>query len=360
MAGLRRRLGAAPAGSELAKGAWPAEDADFVEHCYTQVLGRVPDAVEREHLLARLAALGRGGFLAELLAGEQHRALITPPKFVPPGHFYSPIPSDEEIAAHAEFDWGAEALAGIDLRAEAQLELLERFAAGYADIPFTAQPTDGLRYHYENPNYSYADAIFLVSMLRELRPRRFIEVGSGDSSCALLDANDRFFEGSLELTFIEPYADYLRSLLSAEEAQRLRLLESRLQDVPLEEFERLQAGDVLFIDSTHVSKLGSDVNHLLFEILPRLAPGVHVHIHDVFWPFEYPHHWLAEGRAWNEQYVAARVPPVQQRVRDRPLQQLGGQPAQRVVRRADAAVPAQPGRFAVVAQGQQQHRVGER
>jgi hypothetical protein len=78
---------------------------------------------------------------------------------------------------------------------------------------------------------------------------------------------------------------------------------ARLQDVDQEIFARLKANDILFIDSSHVAKIGSDVNHLMSEILPILAPGVHIHFHDIFYPFEYPRQWVEEGRAWNEAYL---------------------------------------------------------
>jgi hypothetical protein len=82
------------------------------------------------------------------------------------------------------------------------------------------------------------------------------------------------------------------------------LIVRRVQEVPLALFETLEAGDLLFIDSSHVSKTGSDVNHLMFEVLPRLAPGVHVHFHDIFLPFDYPRSWVLDlGIYWNEQYV---------------------------------------------------------
>ena len=85
--------------------------------------------------------------------------------------------------------------------------------------------------------------------------------------------------------------------------KRHRLVNVKLQDVDLKEFDKLKSGDVLFIDSTHVSKIGSDVNYLFFEILPRLHRGVYIHIHDIFYPFEYPKDWIDEGRAWNENYI---------------------------------------------------------
>jgi hypothetical protein len=76
-----------------------------------------------------------------------------------------------------------------------------------------------------------------------------------------------------------------------------------VQEVPREVFTSLVAGDVLFIDSSHVAKIGSDVVYLLTDVLPRLAPGVLIHLHDIFWPFTYPYKWVAEGRAWNEAYL---------------------------------------------------------
>jgi hypothetical protein len=81
------------------------------------------------------------------------------------------------------------------------------------------------------------------------------------------------------------------------------VLAQRVQDVPLSTFTALQANDILFVDSSHVVKVGSDVAWILFEILPCLAPGVIVHFHDIPYPFEYPLHWLHAGRAWNEAYV---------------------------------------------------------
>jgi hypothetical protein len=83
----------------------------------------------------------------------------------------------------------------------------------------------------------------------------------------------------------------------------VRLIEKRVQEVPLEVFAELGDGDVLFIDSSHVSKIGSDVNRLYFDVLPALSRGVHIHIHDVAGNLEYPREWYAEGRAWNEQYL---------------------------------------------------------
>lgn len=238
------------------------------------------------------------------LAGELGR-LRQAHRFVPPGHFYSPMPSPEEVARDAERIYPAppRTLPGIDLREDAQMALLERFLPLYGEMPFSSQPKPGLRYGFENGAYSYADAILLHCMIRHLAPKRIIEIGSGHSSCVSLDTNERYFGGRIEAVFIEPYPDLLRSLLKPGDAERIRIIPSRLQDVPAGLFATLQANDILFIDSTHVGKIGSDVNFIFAEILPALQPGVRVHVHDIFYPFEYPRYWVDEGRAWNEAYM---------------------------------------------------------
>jgi predicted O-methyltransferase YrrM len=223
----------------------------------------------------------------------------------PPGHFYSPVPAADEVQARASeiFDRTKRALPGIDLREAEQLALLDELKAFYPEMPFTADGSPDMRYRFENRYYSYSDAIFLYSVIRHLQPKRIIEVGSGYSSCVILDTNERFFDGAIACTFIEPYPDVLRSLLKPGDEDANEIIQAPVQDVDPERLGELEAGDILLIDSTHVSKTGSDVNRLFFEVLPRLRPGVWVHVHDIFYPFEYPEGWVAEGRAWNEDYL---------------------------------------------------------
>jgi predicted O-methyltransferase YrrM len=222
----------------------------------------------------------------------------------PPGHFHSPIPDLEEVRARdAEiFDRPAE-LAGIDLRDDAQLALVNELARYAANQPFGAEPTDGLRYHYDNDYFGWGDGLVLFCMLRHLRPARVVEVGSGFSSALMLDTAERFLEAAPELVFIEPNPDRLQGLLRDGDQDRVTLLSQPVQQVDRAVFDRLEAGDVLFIDSSHVTKIGSDVNLLLLEVVPRLRPGVNVHLHDIVWPFEYARKWVYQGRAWNEAYL---------------------------------------------------------
>jgi predicted O-methyltransferase YrrM len=224
-------------------------------------------------------------------------------RFFPPGHFYSPLPSRHEIAdAFARGGFGPP-FPAIDLNEAGQFARLERFASWYPEQPFPEQPTPGWRFHLDNPSYGHYDAIMLYGMLREARPQRIIEVGSGFSSAAMLDLNERQFGGGIHLTFIDPDMSRLRKLLRDDDGKRVTLVEKRVQEVALETFAALRENDLLFIDSSHVSKIGSDVNRLYFDVLPVLAPGVLIHIHDVAGNLEYPRDWFEEGRAWNEQYL---------------------------------------------------------
>jgi methyltransferase family protein len=222
-----------------------------------------------------------------------------------PGHFYSPIPSLKDIRRDERKIFGnmPESIPGMDLRDAAQMDLLQEFTKYYADMPFSPNKTEGLRYYYDNPAYSYSDAIMLHCMIRHLKPKKIIEVGSGFSSCVIMDTNERFFDKSIDVTFIEPYPELLISLMTEDDRTRMAIVPRRLQDVELDRFARLEENDILFIDSSHVSKINSDVNRIFFDILPSLAAGVRVHFHDIFWPFEYPMDWIYKGIAWNETYM---------------------------------------------------------
>ncbi len=234
---------------------------------------------------------------------ERYRAANVEPPYYPAGHFYSPLPSRAEVAeAFARGGFGPP-FPGIDLNEEQQFARLERFAQWYADQPFSDDPTPRGRFYLNNPSYGHYDAIMLYGMMREAQPRRIIEVGSGFSSAAMLDVNEQRLDNRIEFTFIDPEMKRLRDLLRGDEAMRLNLIEKRVQEVPLDIFATLQENDILFIDSSHVSKIGSDVNRIYFDILPVLAPGVLIHIHDVAGNLEYPKDWFEDGRAWNEQYL---------------------------------------------------------
>jgi hypothetical protein len=226
----------------------------------------------------------------------------------PIGHFYSLYPDFAEIEKKSDqiFNKNKNIL-DIDFNEERQMEILKQMTELYSSIPkwkniSDKQDDDTLRYYNGNKSLSTGDAIGLHCMLRIIKPKKLIEVGSGYTSAITLDTNEYYMDNKIKLSFIEPYPALLNSLLK--KSDNIDLQVCGLQDVPTEYFESLESGDILFIDSTHVSKVNSDVNYLFFEILPRLNKGVYIHIHDIFYPFEYPKEWILHtGMVWNELYL---------------------------------------------------------
>lgn len=222
----------------------------------------------------------------------------------PPGHFYSPIPSMTEVRRREKhiFDLPGSIL-GVDLNERGQQETITVLAQYFPAIELTEEKRDGARFYYNNPNYGRGEAIIYAAMLRFLRPRRVIEIGSGYTTLLLLDTLDQMNSRDTSITCIEPVPELLRSLLTPEDSARVDIHACVAQDSEPSWFEELQSGDILFVDSTHVSKVGSDVNFIFFEVLPKLRSGVRVHFHDVYYPFEYPKPWVFGGRNWNEAYL---------------------------------------------------------
>ncbi|MFH1645519.1 MAG: class I SAM-dependent methyltransferase, partial [Candidatus Omnitrophota bacterium] len=116
-------------------------------------------------------------------------------------------------------------------------------------------------------------------------------------------ANDKFFESKIKCSFIEPNPERLLSLLRDEDTKRHNIVKKYVQEIDISFFKELVENDILFIDSSHISKIGSDVNHIFFNILPNLNKGVVVHFHDIFYPFEYPKKWVFDGITFNESYI---------------------------------------------------------
>lgn len=221
-----------------------------------------------------------------------------------PGHFYSPIVSLKEIKKQESEIWltnSPKTLPELNLNIDKQIQLLTKFEEYYKELPFEISKGKN-RYYFENIFYSYTDAIFLYSIIRHFMPKNIIEAGSGFSSALMLDTIQHF-NLNVNLSFIEPYPKRLKSLITRKDEKNVKIFREKVQEVDLSYFETLNENDVLFIDSTHISKTGSDVNYILFNILPRLKTGVLVHFHDIFYPFEYPKNWVYQGRSWNEAYI---------------------------------------------------------
>ncbi len=224
---------------------------------------------------------------------------------VTPVHFYEPIPDTRQFRDDV-FTWRSE-LPGVELNPDGQIALLERFQLLYKEEydRFPSAPTGRPdEFHFNNTLFESVDAEMLYCMVREFKPRRMIEIGSGFStrvSAAAIHRNRELDPGyECELTCVEPHP-------KAEIRQGLggicRLVESRAQDLPVEFFTALDENDILFIDSSHVITLGNDVWYEYLEVLPRLHKGVIVHVHDILLPRQYVEHWHTMKMFWNEQYL---------------------------------------------------------
>jgi Methyltransferase domain/Domain of unknown function (DUF4214) len=282
-------------------------NTDLITALYLSFLGREPEPPAIDYYSAALAegTLNAKSLLEAFQSCEEYRRRhSTNTLWMPPGHYYSPIANVDELRADASrvFDRSRRPI-GIDLNEAGQLALLPVLRRLTSDLPFEETKKDGLLYYFNNGSYGHGDAVVLAGMIRHLRPRRVLEFGSGFSSCVILDINRCFFHEQIECIFVDPYPQRLRNLVNGYTGA-VRIIESRAQDIDLELVRSLQANDILFIDSTHVCKVGSDVNFHFFEIFPALESGVLIHVHDIFYPFEYPEEWVFnENRSWNEIYV---------------------------------------------------------
>lgn len=220
-----------------------------------------------------------------------------------PGHYYSPVCDPSELRKFWRSEHRARQYARVDalLDYPAMLALWKDEIAPRA-LTFPWQQTEGFRYYGENTEFMYFDATILSGMLNWINPKRIIEIGSGYSSAVMFDTIDRRKTARLKsFTTIDIDLERVRRLNPPATAE---MIEMPVQNVPMDLFQKLEAGDVFFIDSSHVLKTGSDVHYEYLHILPELASGVIVHIHDIFYPFEYPRRWLFKGnRSWNEIYL---------------------------------------------------------
>jgi len=217
-------------------------------------------------------------------------------------HYYNPIPDTSILTAR---DFGKKSMVGIRINDTDQLRTLKKLSkyrkefSNFKILPKGINTQKDPSFYFGNMAFDGIDALTYYGMIRMLKPRRVLEVGSGWST--KIAANACFKNGGTELISVEPYP---QPILRAGFPGFSKLIDRKVEDVSLELFEGLGAGDILFIDSSHTVRIGGDVNYLFFEVLPRLKKGVYVHIHDIFLPYDYPKDWvLKERRFWSEQYL---------------------------------------------------------
>jgi hypothetical protein len=220
----------------------------------------------------------------------------------PVGHYYSPMYDTRELANQRETLWPSTPpqTIGLDWRDTDQLRMCREVFAQQQHLHFVDNPTDDpYEYYTHNDFYPALDAWVLEGILQHFRPQQMIEVGCGFSTLVSARVNREQLDGEMHLTCIEPYPRQFLNGVPGVSALRVE----RVQDTPLGVFAELRANDILFIDTSHTVKTGGDVNWIYHEIIPRLAPGVVIHLHDIFLPREYPEPWVMEGWGWNEAYL---------------------------------------------------------
>lgn len=206
-----------------------------------------------------------------------------------PIHYYEPLPDFRSITA--EQINRRRTFPGIDFKWDEQLTLVNELAA-YSD------ELRELQFDFDNVFFNGFDAAVYYSLIRHLQPERIVEIGGGYSTQIANKALTR--NGRGKLTCIEPYPE---DRLNGAKLN-IELITKRVEEIDTDFFSGLKANDILFIDSSHTVKFGSDVCFEFLEVLPSLKPGVWIHVHDIFFPHDYPEEWLIKRRqAWNEQYL---------------------------------------------------------
>lgn len=223
-----------------------------------------------------------------------------------PVHFYSPVPDMRQLRKNMHLFNVEHPMYGIDMPHEDQIDFLRHvvksYEAEYIKVGINSQ--FGIDAS-QMPTFAPLNALVLYAIIRHYKPKRMIEVGSGTSTkISAVAFKQNSFEGVFgEFTAIEPYPSH--ELKKGYEGLKT-LIQKRVEDVPIKVFQTLRENDILFIDSSHTVKIFGDVNFLFLTVLPRLQPGVIIHIHDIFFPFDYlPHHFFNKGakQIWQEQYL---------------------------------------------------------
>lgn len=279
----------------------------LISDLYKYALGRQPDLSEFQTWVS-FAVNGAPAeeLVRKFYESEEFRKRSPVASAFPAGHFHSPVVDPTLVADYVsrERRTAVSDIAGINIPVDQMRRLWLANLEFIRTTPFTEGPDPKNRYNYTGGPFPWADGITLRMMIRHLRPKRIVEIGSGYSTACMLDSAEHVDLRDLHITCIEPYPTRLKALLRPRDSNRVTLIERGIQDVPLNIVDALGENDILFIDSTHVLKTGSDVHCEMFHLLPRIKPGVVVHFHDIHFPFEYPDDWIfKKNYSWNEAYI---------------------------------------------------------
>lgn len=218
-----------------------------------------------------------------------------------PIHYYEPLPDFREITAAAAARRRPPPAMAVDI--DAQLTLVTRLATAFGpELEALGAAPAATGFDFRNGYFEGLDAAVYYALIRDLKPARIIEIGSGFSTRIAAAAAGRNAQDgrAAEIVCVEPYPQPRLS----DARLSVTLVQERVEHLSFDWFDALQPNDILFIDSSHTVKFGGDVCREFLEILPRVKPGVWIHVHDIFFPYDYPAEWLIRQRyAWTEQYL---------------------------------------------------------
>ncbi len=222
--------------------------------------------------------------------------------FYPPGHFYSPIGHKRQVKNYFDSEHYARQVQHTNDLLDFPAHEKKWNAISKNMIHFPFLPDENFRYFAKNNQFPYFDASILSGMIQAINPSRVIEIGAGFSTASMFDTFDRMKKPKLK-TFTTIDIDLTRAK-GLNPPEMCEMIEQPIQTIDPSYFAELKAGDLLFIDTSHVLKTGSDVHYEYLHILPAVPKGVYVHIHDIHYPLEYRRQWAQqENRSWNETYL---------------------------------------------------------
>jgi Methyltransferase domain len=215
-------------------------------------------------------------------------------------HYYQPLINPKKHLTKSLRD--DRILKGINFNAEEQIELLSKFNYNNELLEFPIEKSTDIEYYYNNDSFGPGDSEYLYNIVRHFKPQRLIEIGSGSSTLMAINAIKKNAINNINYACnhicIEPYEQ------SWLEKTGVEVIRKKVEDIDVSFFQKLEANDILFIDSSHMIRPQGDVLFEFLEILPTLKPGVLIHVHDIFTPKDYLNEWvLDEHRLWNEQYL---------------------------------------------------------
>lgn len=216
-------------------------------------------------------------------------------------HYYSPYPDLDYIESSYNEDLLEVDNEAIQLNEDLQIDLLNKFAKTKHLIKIRDEQSNSHLYYQNNVFFRFADAWIYASFMSYYKPGTIIEIGSGFSTALSVDINNEINQNKTHINAIDPNPKRLKDLIK-HKRECLTIYENSVLEFELNYFKQLKKNDILFVDSSHVLKQGSELNYILFKILPTLNRGVIIHFHDIFL-FNYPKSWYLQGRAWNEAFA---------------------------------------------------------